>query len=142
MRRLRGGTVCAVAAITALAAGAPTWGHEGNPVTPLGSRLSDAYEQAQRDSGLADLAAGLTQPLIQGTQNNGRPARFGHFSRPFAEPTINGTPTTQKCLEHEADENGLMFDCKPTAVSVAACPAATSSTTTAWKGPKTSRPRS
>lgn len=110
-----------VAASVALAAASPAFG-DGNPITPLGSRLSNAYEQAQHDTGLAGLAAGLTRPLIQGAENNNDPARFGHFSRPFAEPTIDGTPTTQKCLEHQADSNGLMFDCKPTAVSVAVLP--------------------
>ncbi len=104
------------------AAIAPTSWADGNPVTPVGSQVSNAYEQLQQDSGLSGLAAGLTQPFLQGAENNNDPPKYGHFSEPFAEPTIDGVPTTQKCLEHQVDDNGLMFDCKPTAVSVAVLP--------------------
>src|SRR4051794_564725 len=110
MRRLSAGIAFGVAAAIAAAIAPSTWA-DGNPITPVGSQVSNAYEQLQQNSGLAPLAAGLTQPFLQGAENNNDPPRYGHFSAPFAEPTIDGVKTTQKCLEHQADANGLMFDC-------------------------------
>lgn len=112
------GAIGVVVALTAAGAAVAS----ANPIVPLGTELSNTYEQLQQRTGLAPLIAGLTRPYIQGAERNGDPSRFGHFSQPFSEPTIDGVRTTQKCIQHQPDRNGIIFDCKPTAVSVAVLP--------------------
>src|SRR5581483_5117354 len=90
------GAIGVVVALTAAGAA----GASANPIVPLGTELSNTYEQLQQRTGLAPLIAGLTRPYIQGAERNGAPSRFGHFSQPFSEPTIDGVRTTQKCIQH------------------------------------------
>src|SRR5918996_98511 len=46
------------------------------------------------------------------------PARGGRFSTPFAEPTIDGVQTDERCLEQPPDEQARTMNCKPSAGSV------------------------
>ncbi len=56
------------------------------------------------------------------------PAVGGSFSAPFVEPTINGKPTSAKCVERKgvpSDDptyDGLIYNCKPAGVSVNVMP--------------------
>ncbi|HVF52006.1 MAG TPA: galactose oxidase-like domain-containing protein [Actinomycetota bacterium] len=77
----------------------------------------------------------LASGLVAGATASARAAdqpevELGAFSAPFTEPTINGTKTDEKCIEHEHaqdhgpdehDENHR-FDCKPAAGSMAILP--------------------
>jgi hypothetical protein len=113
-----------IAVLALLVWAAPAGADAGNPVPAVSQQLVQSYEDLQQQSGLAPLVAGITDPYFGSAANNGDPPQFGQFSNPFAEPGIHGITTDDKCVQNDggADQDGLIFDCKPTAVAVSVLP--------------------
>src|SRR3954452_15291975 len=69
----------------------------------------------------------VTDPAIGAPANNDQPATMGRFDTPFAEPTIDGRPTPDKCVVKDGSSGSLLsddryLDCKPAGVSVNVLP--------------------
>src|SRR4051812_23755344 len=69
----------------------------------------------------------FTDPAIGAPADNDQPATMGQFAAPFAEPTIEGRRTDQKCLVKQGANSSLLsderyLDCKPAGVSVNVLP--------------------
>src|SRR4051794_36240980 len=69
----------------------------------------------------------FTDPAIGAPADNDQPATMGRFDTPFAEPTIDGRPTPDKCVVKDGSSGSLLsddryLDCKPAGVSVNVLP--------------------
>src|SRR5437764_296972 len=100
-----------------------TNGSHGSPAATSSSAATSGAH-ALPDSTLS----AFTDPAIGTPANNGEPGSFGHFTRPVAEPTIDGQATPKKCMVRQGANSSPVgdepyLDCKPAGVSLNVLPA-------------------